>query len=168
MKWADIQKRIHKIWRKIAKDQQERSRRAQAQIDYDDKRVFEAALYMVRHNIAMRDLEEKRYPSPNPLYLRLAAMVRSRVLDRVWAAYLEKASRAELKEWAEAFGRIHRNRRKGLNKGRYAKIPKRGKGSKPERKGLSPGLAWLEILLRGLEDVCAKKGIDIGSFFGRE
>jgi hypothetical protein len=126
---------------------------------YEDEEVFEAALYMVRHNIAMRHLDEKCYPKPNPLYLRLAAMVRSRVLDRAWSAYLENASRAELEEWAEAFERIRQNRRwKYMDKKRRAATPAKGKGSKPSRTGLSPGLAWIEILLRGLEDVCAKRG----------
>ena len=113
---------------------------------------------MVRHNIAMRDLEGKRYPSPNPLYLRLAAMVRSRVLDMAWIAYLEDISRAERDEWAAAFERIRRNRRRSsTGKSRCPPAKSGKKPAKPERTGLSPGLAWLEILLRGLEDVCAKK-----------
>lgn len=161
MQWPAVQKRVHKIWQKIAKDQQGRSRRSEGQIKYEDELVFEAALYMVWHNHSMRNRLAGRFPSPNPLYLRLAAMVRSRVLDRVWAAYLEDTSRAEREEWSAAFERIQRNRRKGMNKGRYAKIPKRGEGSKPERTGLSSGLAWIEILLRGLEDVCEGKGIDL-------
>ena len=135
----------------------------------EEERVFEAALYMVRHNIAMRDLEDERYPSPNPLYLRLAAMVRSRVLDRAWAAYLENASRAELETWAGAFERIQRNRRRSTKgKARRPRAKDKDSPSKPERTGLSPGLAWLEILLRGLEDVCAEKGIDMERFIGRD
>jgi len=169
MKWTAVRRRIRVIWPKIAKHVPKRKKRSEGHIEYDDERVFEAALYMVRHNIAMRDLEEERYPSPNPLYLRLAAMVRSRVLDRAWATFLENASRAELEAWAAAFERIRRNRRwECMDKERRASTPAKGKGSKPERTGLSPGLAWLEILLRGLEDACKDKGIDMGRFSGRE
>ena len=140
----------------------ERSKRSIDQTVYKDEEVFEAALYMVRHNIAMRHLKEERYPKPNPLYLRLAAMVRSRVLDIAWAAYLKDAGRAELKEWAASFKRIRQNRRwKYLDKKRREATPAKGKGSKPYRTGLSPGLAWIEILLRGLEDVCEDRGINL-------
>ena len=159
MEWPVVQKRIRKIWKKISKHVPERTKRAKSQLDYEDERVFEAALYMVRHNIAMRDLKEDRYPSPNPLYLRLVAMVRSRVLDEAWAAYLKKATQAELKEWLAAFERIKLNRRwKCMDEERRAKTPAKGKGSKPERTGLSPGLAWIEILRRGLEDLCEDRG----------
>lgn len=169
MNWRAVHGRIREIWSAIVEDLPERSKRARGQIKYDDERVFEAALYMVRHNIAMRDLEDERYPSPNPLYLRLAAMVRSRVLDRAWAAYLENASRAELETWAGAFERIRRNRRRSTKgKARRPRAKDKDSPSKPERTGLSPGLAWLEILLRGLEDVCAEKGIDMEPFTGRE
>ena len=162
MNWRAVHGRIREIWSAIVEDLPERSKRARGQIKYDDERVFEAALYMVRHNIAMRDLEDERYPSPNPLYLRLAAMVRSRVLDEAWAAYLKKATQAELKEWLAAFERIKLNRRwKCMDEERRAKTPAKGKGSKPERTGLSPGLAWIEILRRGLEDLCEDRGIDL-------
>ena len=134
MEWPVVQKRIRKIWKKISKHVPERTKRAKSQLDYEDERVFEAALYMVRHNIAMRDLKEDRYPSPNPLYLRLVAMVRSRVLDEAWAAYLKKATQAELKEWLAAFERIKLNRRwKCMDEERRAKTPAKGKGSKPSR-----------------------------------
>ena len=170
MKWTVVQRRIREIWKKekIAKLMPKRKPAPGPKFEYEDMRVFEAALYMVWHNHSMRNRLSDRYPSPNPLYLRIAAMVRSRALDSAWAAYLEKASRAERGEWAAAFERIQRNRRKGMNKGRYAKISKRGEGSKPERTGLSPGLAWVEILRRGVEDVRPKKGIDVGCFSRRE
>ena len=109
MKWTDVQKRISKIWPEPPGHVPKPSKRSIGQTVYKDEEVFEAALYMVRHNIAMRDLEEERYPSPNPLYLRLAAMVRSRVLDMAWAAFLKGASRAELEEWSAAFERIRQN-----------------------------------------------------------
>jgi DNA repair photolyase len=161
MQWLVVQKRIRQIWPKIAKHMPERTKRGKGQLDYEDELVFEAALYMVRHNISMRNRLGDRYPWPNPLYLRLAAMVRSRVLDIAWAAYLKEASRAELKEWAEAFERIRQNRRlKCMEEGRREAIPAKGKGSKPYRTGLSPGLAWIEILLRGLEDACRSRGAE--------
>ena len=167
MKWTVVQKRIREIWPDIAEDLPGRSKRAKGQIEYEDDRVFEAALYMVRHNIAMRDLEEERYPSPNPLYLRLAAMVRSRVLDRVWTSYLADAGQAELKGWAAAFERIRRNRRRSsTDKSRCPPAKSGKKPTKPERTGLSPGLAWLEILLRGLEDIRDNNGI--GQAISRE
>lgn len=153
MQWLAVRRRIRQIWPKIAKHMFERTKRAKGQLDYEDELIFEAALYMVRNNIAMRDLEEERYPSPNPLYLRLAAMVRSRVLDMAWASFLTDASRAELEEWAAAFERIRCNRRRPpTGKGVRQRVQKDKKPLRPERTGLSPGLAWIEILWRGLED----------------
>lgn len=162
MEWPVVQKRIRKIWKKIAKHVPERTKRAKGQLDYEDEQVFEAALYMVRHNIAMRDLEEERYPSPNPLYLRLAAMVRSRVLDMAWASFLKDTSRAELEDWAAAFDGIRRHRRRP-SKGKVPRprVKDGKKLLKPERTGLSSGLAWIEILRRGLEDICVDRGIDL-------
>ena len=158
MQWPAVQKRIRQIWPKIAKHMPERTKRGKGQLDYEDELVFEAALYMVRHNISMRKRLGDRYPWPNPLYLRIMVMVRSRVLDIAWAAYLKEASRAELKEWAEAFGHIRRNRRRSsTGKSRCPPAKSGKKPTKPERTGLSPGLAWLEILLRGLEDVCVAR-----------
>ena len=78
-------------------------------------------------------------------------MVRSRALDTVWTAYLEKAGREELKAWQEAFGRIQANRRAPKAEMRSKKRVAARK-TKPERTGLSPGLAWVEIMRRGLED----------------
>ena len=159
MEWADIQKRIREIWekKKIAKLMPKRTTAPGRKFEYEDEKIFEAALFMIWHNHSMRNRLPGRYPSPNPLYLRIATMVRLRVLDAVWTAYLEKAGRNELKAWREAFESIRANRR-------APKAEKRGKKrvaarkTKPERTGLSPGLAWVEILRRGLEDQPCKLG----------
>ena len=169
MKWTVVQRRIREIWekKKIAKLMPKRTTAPGYKFKYEDERVFEAMCKMVWDDHPMRNRLPGPYPSPNPLYLRIAAMVRSRALDAVWTAYLEKAGREELKAWQEAFGRIQANRRAPKAKMRSKKRGAARK-SKPERTGLSPGLAWLEILLRGLEDACPKKGIDMGRFSGRE
>ena len=151
MKWTDVRRRIRETWPKIAKHVPEHMTAPGPKFEYEDMRVFEAALYMVWHNHSMRNRLPGRYPSPNPLYLRIAAMVRSRALDELWAAYLEKASRDELKAWQDAFGRIQANRRAPKTEMRSKKRVAVRK-TKPERTGLSPGLAWVEILRRGLED----------------
>ena len=151
MEWPVVQKRIQKTWSKIAKLLPERKPARGPKFEYEDVQVFEAALCMVWHNHSMRNRLDGRYPSPNPLYLRIAAMVRSRVLDAAWKAYLEKANRNELKAWQEAFERIRANRRAPKGEKRSKKRVAARK-TKPERTGLSPGLAWVEILRRGLED----------------
>ena len=151
MKWTDVRRRIRETWPEVAKHMPKRKLAPGPKFEYEDMRVFEAALYMVWYNHSMRNRLPGRYPSPNPHYLRIAAMVRSRALDAVWTAYMETAGRDELEAWQEAFGRIQANRR-------APKAQKRGKKrvavrkTKPERTGLSPGLAWVEILRRGLED----------------
>ena len=153
MKWTVVQKRIREIWPKIAKLMPKRMTASGYTFKYEDELVFEAALCMIWHNHSMRNRLPGRYPSPNPLYLRIAAMVRSRALDAVWTAYLEKAGCEELKAWQEAFERIQANRRapkaemRSKNKKRVVV-----RKTKPERTGLSPGLAWFEIMRRGLED----------------
>ena len=157
MKWTVVQKRIQKTWPRITKLLPERKPAPGPKFEYEDMRVFEAALYMVWHNHSMRNRLPRRYPSPNPLYLRIATMVRSRVLDAVWTAYLEKAGRNELKAWQEAFERIRANRRAPKDEMRSKKRVAARK-TKPERTGLSPGLAWVEILRRGLEDQPCKLG----------
>ena len=157
MKWTVVRRRIREIWPKIAKLPSERKPAPGPKVKYEDERVFEAALYMVWHNHSMRNRLPARYPSPNPLYLRIAAMVRSRALDAVWTAYLEKAGREELKAWQEAFGRIQANRRAPKAEMRSKKRVAARK-TKPERTGLSPGLAWVEIMRRGLEDQPCKRG----------
>ena len=163
MEWPAVQKRIHKIWPKIAKLMPKRMTASGYKFKYEDELVFEAALYMVWHNHSMRNRLPGRYPSPNPLYLRIAAMVRSRALDAAWKTYLEKAGREELKAWQEAFGRIQANRRAPKAEKRSKKRVAVRK-TKPERTGLSPGLAWVEILLRGLEDFCGDHVIGPDSF----
>ena len=159
MEWADIQKRICEIWekKKIAKLMPKRTTAPGRKFEYEDELVFEAALYMVWHNHSMRNRLPARYPSPNPLYLRIAAMVRSRALDAVWNAYLETAGWDELEAWQEAFGCIQANRRapKAHIRGKKRTAARK---TKPERTGLSPGLAWVEILRRGLEDQPCKLG----------
>ena len=151
MKWTVVQRRIREIWPKIEEFVPERMTASGYKFKYEDELVFEAALCMVWHNHSMRNRLPGRYPSPNPLYLRIAAMVRSRALDAVWTAYLEKAGCEELKAWQEAFERIQANRRapkaemRSKNKKRVAV-----RKTKPERTGLSPGLAWFEIMRRGV------------------
>ena len=157
MKWTVVQKRIQKTWPRITKLLPERKPAPGPKFEYEDMRVFEAALYMVWHNHSMRNRLPGRYPSPNPLYLRIAAMVRSRALDAAWKTYLEKAGREELKAWQEAFGRIQANRRAPKAEMRRKKRTA-ARTTKPERTGLSPGLAWVEILRRGLEDQPCKRG----------
>ena len=157
MKWTEVRRRIREIWPKIEGLMPKRMPAPGHKFEYEDMRVFEAALYMVWHNHSMRNRLPRRYPSPNPLYLRIAAMVRSRVLDAVWTAYLEKAGRNELKAWQEAFERIRANRRAPKAEMRSKKRVAVRK-TKPERTGLSPGLAWVEILRRGLEDQPCKLG----------
>ena len=151
MKWTVVRRRIRQIWPKIAKLMPKRKPAPGRKFEYEDERVFEAVLYMVWHNHSMRNRLPGRYPSPNPLYLRIAAMVRSRALDAAWKAYLEKASQDELQAWQEAFGRIQANRRAPKAEMRSKKRMAARK-TKPERTGLSPGLAWVEIMRRGLED----------------
>ena len=104
MEWPVVQKRIQKIWPKITKLLPERKPAPGPKFEYEDMRVFEAALYMVWHNHSMRNRLPGRYPSPNPLYLRIAAMVRSRALDAAWKAYLEKASQDELRPGRRPLG----------------------------------------------------------------
>ena len=157
MKWTVVQRRIRETWSEVAKHVPERMPAPGPKFEYEDMRVFEAALCMVWHNHSMRNRLPGPYPSPNPLYLRIAAMVRSRALDAVWTAYLEKAGREELKAWQEAFGRIQANRRAPKAEMRSKKRVAARK-TKPERTGLSPGLAWVEILRRGLEDQPCKLG----------
>lgn len=157
MKWIEVRRRIREIWPKIAKHVPERMVASGHKFEYSDELVFEAALFMVWHNHSMRNRLDKRYPSPNPLYLRIAAIVRSRALDAAWKAYLEKASQDELQAWQEAFGRIQANRRAPKVEMRSKKRVAIRK-TKPERTGLSPGLAWVEIMRRGLEDQPCKRG----------
>ena len=151
MKWTAVRRRIREIWPKIADLMPKRKPAPGPKVEYKDERVFEAVLYMVWHNHSMRNRLPGRYPSPNPLYLRIAAMVRSRALDAVWTAYLEKAGCEELKAWQEAFERIQANRRAPKAEMRSKKRVA-VRNTKPERTGLSPGLAWVEIMRRGLED----------------
>ena len=151
MEWSGVRKRVREAWPRLKRRMQACGPKSEVHRGYTDKEVFEAALNMVWHNHSMRNRLDERYPSPNPLYLRIAAMVRSRALDKIWKAYLKDASRKELKAWQEAFERIQTNRRAPKTESPGKKRPEVRK-TKPERTGLSTGLAWVEIMRRGVED----------------
>ena len=72
MQWLAVRKRIRETWSEVAKHVPERMTAPGRKFEYEDELVFEAALYMVWHNQSMRNRLPGRYPSPNPLYLRIA------------------------------------------------------------------------------------------------
>ncbi len=160
MKWTGVRKRVREAWPRLKRYMPDCDSQSDVHRGYTDEQVFEAALYMVWHNHSMRNRLDEIYPSPNPLYLRITAMVRSRALDKTWKAYLKDANRKELKAWQEAFERIQANRRAPRAETPGKKRPAAPRKTKPERTGLSPGLAWVEILRRGVENrvIIWKKG----------
>ena len=68
------------------------------------------------------------YPTVHPLYRRIAVLVQSRALDKMWAVYLKQLDKDERQAWRDAFARIQEGRRGGV----------------------SLGLAWFEIMRRGV------------------
>lgn len=109
-----------------------RGSKSAAHMDYSDELVFEAALYMVWRNHPMRKPLGPPYPTVHPLYRRIAVLVQSRALDKMWAGYLGELRKDELLAWEKTFARLQ--------------------GAKTERGGISLGLAWCEVLRRGLDD----------------
>ena len=130
MKWTDVRHRIREIWPEIAKHEPERKAAPGHKFEYSDELVFEAMCKMVWDDHPMRKLLGPPYPTVHPLYRRISALVQSRALDKMWAGYLKLLDKDERQAWRGAFGRI----REG------------------QRGGISPGLAWFEIMRRGLED----------------
>ena len=136
MEWPVVQKRIRKIWKKIAKHVPKRGKQADSHIEYDDERVFEAMCKMVWDDHPMRKPLGHPYPTVHPLYRRISVLVQSRALDKMWAGYLAELDKGERQAWRDAFARIQEGRRGGV----------------------SLGLAWFEIMRRGLDDQPCKRG----------
>lgn len=128
MKWTVVQRRIREIWPKIEGLVPEREKLSEGRIVYKDRLVFEAMLKMIWDDHPMRKPLGHPYPTVHPLYRRIAVLVQSRALDKMWASYLEELSKDELLAWRDAFARIQEGRRGGV----------------------SVGLAWFEILRRGV------------------
>ena len=128
MKWTDVRRRIREIWPKIEEFVPERMPAPGHKFEYEDERVFEAMLKMVWDDHPMRKPLGYPYPTVHPLYRRIAVLVQSRALDAMWGGYLAKLSKDERQAWRDAFARIQEGRRGGV----------------------SLGLAWFEIMRRGL------------------
>lgn len=134
MKWANVRRRIREIWPRIKQHVSDREKRSEGHTRYGDELVFEAMLKMLWDDHPMRKPLGHPYPTVHPLYRRITVLVQSRALDKLWAAYLKRLSKDELQERTDAFARIQEG----------------------ERGGISLGLAWVEILRRGLEDRLGK------------
>ena len=128
MKWTVVRRRIRKIWPKIKKYVPEHTTSPGHKYEYSDELVFEAMLKMVWDDHPMRKPLGRPYPTVHPLYRRIAVLVQSRALDKMWASYLAELDKGERQAWRDAFARI----RDG------------------QRGGISPGLAWFEIMRRGV------------------
>ena len=128
MKWTVVQRRIREIWPKIEGLVPEREKLSEGRIVYKDRLVFEAMLKMVWDDHPMRKPLGRPYPTVHPLYRRIAVLVQSRALDKMWAVYLAELSKDERQAWKDAFARIQKGRRGGV----------------------SMGLAWFEIMRRGV------------------
>ena len=128
MKWTVVQRRIREIWPKIEEFVPARMTAPGHKFEYEDERVFEAMLKMVWDDHPMRKPLGHPYPTVHPLYRRIAVLVQSRALDKMWAVYLRQLDKDERQAWRDAFARIQEGRRGGI----------------------SPGLAWFEILRRGV------------------
>ena len=128
MQWPDVQMRIRQIWPKIVKHMPERMAAPGHKFEYSDELVFEAMCKMVWDDHPMRKPLGRPYPTVHPLYRRIAVLVQSRALDKMWGGYLKQLDKVEREAWRDAFARI----REG------------------QRGGISPGLAWFEIMRRGV------------------
>ena len=128
MKWAIVRRRIREIWPKIEGLVPERERRSEGRIAYQDRLVFEAMCKMVWADHPMRKPFGHPYPTVHPLYRRIAVLVQSRALDKMWAVYLKQLDKDERQSWRDAFARIQNG----------------------ERGGVCAGLAWFEIMRRGV------------------
>ncbi len=128
MKWTVVQRRIREIWPAIERHVPERDKRSKVHIEYRDMLVFEAMLKMVWDDHPMRKPLGLPYPTVHPLYRRIAVLVQSRALDKMWAVYLKQLDKDERQAWRDAVARIQEG----------------------ERGGVCAGLAWYEILRRGV------------------
>ena len=128
MQWPAVKKRIRQIWPKIAKHVPERMVAPGHKYEYSDELVFEAMCKMVWDDHPMRKPLGSPYPTVHPLYRRIAVLVQSRALDKMWVGYLKQLDKDERKTWRDAFARIQKGRRGGV----------------------SVGLAWFEIMRRGV------------------
>ena len=128
MKWTDVRRRIREIWPKIECHVPERMVAPGHKYEYSDELVFEAMCKMVWDDHPMRKPLGSSYPTVHPLYRRIAVLVQSRALDKMWVGYLKQLDKDERKAWRDAFARIREGRRGGI----------------------SPGLAWFEIMRRGV------------------
>ena len=130
MKWNFVRKRIREIWPHIQQHVPARGELSQGHVKFDDGLVFEAALYLIWRDSSINKVLGHPYPTVHPLHRRIAALVHARALDKLWADYLARLRKDELQAWEDAFAKIQEGRRGGI----------------------SIGLAWCEILRRGLED----------------
>ena len=128
MRWIAVRRRIRQVWPTIERHVPEREKRSRVHIEYVDMLVFEAMLKMVWDDHPMRKPLGPPYPTVHPLYRRIAVLVQSRALDKLWAGYLGELRNDELLAWKDAFERIQEGRRGGV----------------------SLGLAWFEIMRRGV------------------
>ena len=128
MKWTDVRRRIRETWPEVAKHMPKRKLAPGPKFEYEDERVFEAMCKMVWDDHPMRKPLGRPYPTVHPLYRRIAVLVQSRALDKMWAVYLKQLGKDERQAWRDAFARIQ----------------------KGKRGGVSVGLAWYEILRRGV------------------
>lgn len=128
MKWTAVRSRTREIWPKIAKHVPEQVTAPGHKFEYPDELIFEAMCKMVWDDHPMRKPLGPPYPTVHPLYRRIAVLVQSRALDKMWAGYLKQLDKNERKAWRDAFARIREGRRGGV----------------------CAGLAWYEIMRRGL------------------
>ena len=128
MQWLAVQNRIRQIWPKIAKHVPERMVAPGHKFEYSDELVFEAMLKLVWDNRPMNIPLGRPYPTVHPLHRRITALVQSRAIDRLWAGYLAELDKDERRAWRDAFARIQEG----------------------EKGGISLGLAWCEIMRRGV------------------
>ena len=135
MKWTDVRRRIRETWPEVAKHMPKRKLAPGPKFEYEDERVFEAMCKMVWDDHPMRKPLGPPYPTVHPLYRRIAVLVQSRALDKMWAGYLRQLGKDERQAWRDAFARIQEGKRGGV----------------------CAGLAWCEIMRRGLEDRPCKR-----------
>ena len=128
MKWTVVQKRIRETWSEVAKHVPERTTAPGHKFEYSDQLVFEAMCKMVWDDHPMRKPLGPPYPTVHPLYRRIAVLVQSRALDKMWAVYLKQLDKDVRQSWRDAVARIQ----------------------KGERGGVCAGLAWFEIMRRGV------------------
>ena len=128
MKWTDVRRRIRETWSEVAKHVPEHMTAPGRKFEYEDELVFEAMCKMVWDDHPMRKPLGPPYPTVHPLYRRIAVLVQSRALDKMWAVYLKQLDKDERQSWRDAFARIQNG----------------------ERGGVCAGLAWSEIMRRGV------------------